>query len=203
MPDPSNCGASSNGTPTTAQPNNVQSGATRRGVIAVLISTLVGVFPFIVGLLNFANPLRTRKGTGASHEPGRSVRIGALAALPDDGQPRQFPVIADRQDAWTRHPNEAIGAVYLRRLPGSEKVAALNATCPHAGCFVVFNRAGDMYRCPCHGSVWSVDGRLTSGPSPRDLDQLDADVRPTGDQKEIWVRYVDYFAGIHEKIPKS
>lgn len=203
MPHPSNQGAPSSDTPTTAQRNNVQTGATRRGIIAALISALVGLFPLVVGLLTFANPLRTRKGSGASDKPGRSVRIGALAALPDDGEPRQFPVIADRQDAWTRHRNEAIGAVYLRRLPGSQNVEAFNTTCPHAGCFVVFNRARDMFHCPCHNSVWSVDGRLTSGPSPRDLDQLDAEVIPTGDQKEIWVRYIDYFAGIKEKIPKS
>ena len=157
---------------------------------------LVGLFPFVVGWLNFINPLRRRTGAGAGNKPGRSVRIGALAALPDDGQPRQFPVIADRQDAWTRHRNGAIGAVYLRRPPGSDNVEAFNATCPHAGCFVVFDRTGDVYHCPCHNSVWSVDGQLTSGPSPRDLDQLDAELHPTGDQKEIWVRYVDYFAGI-------
>lgn len=201
MADPANRGASSSSLPT--QQNSAPAGATRRGVIAALIGVVAGLFPFVVGLLNFANPLRTRKGPGANDKPGRSVRIGALAALPDDGQPRQFPVIADRQDAWTRHPNEAIGAVYLRRLKGSENVEAFNATCPHAGCFVVFNRARDLYHCPCHNSVWSVAGQLTSGPSPRDLDKLDAEVRRIDDQKDIWVRYVDYFAGIQEKIPKS
>lgn len=179
------------------------SGATRRGIIATIIGALISLFPFAAGVFTFANPLRNRKEAGADDQPGRLVRIATLAALPDDGVPRQFPVIADRQDAWTRYRDEAIGAVYLRRQPGSEEVEAFNATCPHAGCFVAFNRERDVYQCPCHDSAFNVDGKLNYGPSPRNLDQLDADVRASGDQKEIWVRYVDYFTGMEEKIPKQ
>lgn len=178
-------------------------GATRRGIIATIIGGFVGLFPLAAGLFTFANPLRSRKGAAASGQSGRLVRIATLAALPDDGVPRQFPVIADRQDAWTRYQNEAIGAVYLCRQPGSEEIQAFNATCPHAACFVAFNRDRDAYQCPCHDSVFGVDGKLNSGPSPRGLDQLDAELRPTGEQKEIWVRYVDYYAGIEEKKPKQ
>ncbi|HET6883299.1 MAG TPA: Rieske 2Fe-2S domain-containing protein [Pirellulales bacterium] len=176
-------------------------GATRRGIIAVLIGGLISLFPLAAGLFTFLNPLRSRKA-GDSDEPGRLVRIATLAALPADGVPRQFPVIADRQDAWTRYRNEAIGAVYLRRQPGSDEVEAFNATCPHAGCFVAFNREHDVYQCPCHDSAFNIDGKLDYGPSPRGLDQLDADVRAAGEQKEIWVRYVDYLTGISEKVPK-
>ncbi|HVX15879.1 MAG TPA: Rieske 2Fe-2S domain-containing protein [Pirellulales bacterium] len=179
-------------------------GATRRGVIATLLGLIVGLFPFATGIFAFLNPLRTRKEPGAdADKPGRLVRIATLAALPDDGVPRQFPVIADRQDGWTRYRNEAIGAVYLRRQPGSEQIEAFNATCPHAGCFVAFNRDRDVYQCPCHDSAFKVDGKFEFGPSPRDLDQLDADLRGDGEQKEIWVRYVDYITGIQDKIPKQ
>lgn len=180
------------------------SGATRRGIIATIIGGFVGLFPLAAGLFTFASPLRGRQGTAAADDkPGRLVRIATLAALPDDGVPRQFPVIADRQDAWTRYQNEAIGAVYIRRQSGSDEIEAFNATCPHAGCFVAFNRDRDAYQCPCHDSAFSVDGTLNYGPSPRGLDQLDAEVRPVGDQREIWIRYVDYYAGIDEKVPKQ
>lgn len=178
------------------------SGATRRGILATIIGGLVGLFPLAAGLFTFANPLRSRKAA-ADDQPGRLVRIATLAALPDDGVPRQFPVIADRQDAWTRYQNEAIGAVYLSRQPGSDEIQAFNATCPHAGCFVAFNRDRDAYQCPCHDSAFSVDGKLNYGPSPRGLDQLDAEIRPAGEQGEIWVRYVDYYTGMGDKIPKQ
>ncbi|HWB13663.1 MAG TPA: Rieske 2Fe-2S domain-containing protein [Pirellulales bacterium] len=177
-------------------------GATRRGILATLIGLVAGTFPFAAGVFTFANPLRKRKEAGAGDEPGRLVRITTLAALPDDGVPRQFPVIADRQDAWTRYPNEAIGAVYLRRQAGSSEVECFNATCPHAGCFVAFNRTRNVYQCPCHDSAFKVDGQFEFGPSPRDLDKLDAEVRQSDEQQEIWVRYVDYLSGIQEKIPK-
>lgn len=176
--------------------------AGRRGFLAGVIGGIVGIVPFAVGLFAFANPLRSRKGAG-DDKPGKLVRVAPLTALPDDGVPRQFPVIADRQDAWTRMPNEAIGAVYLRRKPGSEEVEAFNATCPHAGCFVAFNRSRDAFQCPCHDSAFGVDGQRAFGPSPRDLDRLDAEVRQSGEQKELWVRYVDYITGVEEKIPKS
>ena len=176
-------------------------GATRRGLIATLIGGLISLFPFAAGVFTILNPLRKR-GEAGDEGPGRLVRIATLAALPDDGVPRQFPVIADRQDAWTRHPNEAIGAVYLRRQAGSNEVEAFNATCPHAGCFVGFNRARDVYQCPCHDSAFNADGQFVFGPSPRDLDKLDAEIRQSDDQQEIWVRYVDYLTGIKEKTPK-
>src|SRR5581483_1623871 len=104
-------------------------GATRRGILATLIGLVVGIFPFAGGVFTFANPLRKRTGASADGKPGQLVRITTLAAVPDDGVPRQFPVVADRQDAWTRYPNEAIGAVYLRRQAGSQKIECYNATC--------------------------------------------------------------------------
>jgi menaquinol-cytochrome c reductase iron-sulfur subunit len=180
-----------------------QAGATRRGIIATIVGGIVGLFPFAAGVVTFLNPLRSRKELGADDgEPGRLVRVATLSALPDDGVPRQFPVIADRQDAWTRYPNEAIGAVYLRRQSGSEEVQAFNATCPHAGCFVAFNRQRGVFQCPCHDSAFKADGQFEFGPSPRDLDKLDAEVRESDSQKEVWVRYVDYYTGIEEKRPK-
>ncbi|HVA49053.1 MAG TPA: ubiquinol-cytochrome c reductase iron-sulfur subunit [Pirellulales bacterium] len=186
------------------QHTEAPAGAGRRGFLAGLIGGIVAIFPFAAGLFTFFNPLRSRKGAGAADDqPGKLVRIAPLTALPDDGVPRQFPVIADRQDAWTRLPSEAIGVVYLRRQPGSEEVEAFNATCPHAGCFVAFDRSRDVYQCPCHDSAFGVDGQRVFGPSPRDLDKLEAEVRPSDDQKELWVRYVDYYTGMEEKIPKS
>lgn len=179
------------------------SGATRRGIIATIIGGFVGFFPLAAGLFTFANPLRSRKGAAADEGPGRLVFVAPLTALPADGIPRQFPVIADRQDAWTLHKNEAIGAVYLRRQSGSEAVEAFNATCPHAGCFVAINPGGNAYQCPCHDSAFKLNGQLDHGPSPRPLDQLDAEVRASGEQKEIWVRYVDYYTGITKKVPKQ
>jgi menaquinol-cytochrome c reductase iron-sulfur subunit len=170
---------------------------------AVVIGGFISVFPAAAGLFTFADPLRSRsKGKGAD-EPGRLVRIAALDAVPDDGVPRQFPVIADRQDAWNRFPNEAIGAVYLRRKPGADEVEAFNASCPHAGCFVAYLADRKAYQCPCHDSAFDVDGHCKYGPSPRDLDALNTETRDEGGHKAIWVRYQDFYSGVHVQIPKT
>jgi len=43
----------------------------------------------------------------------------------------------------------------------------VSAVCTHLGCTV--NRAGQGYHCPCHGSAFSEEGRVESGPAPRPL----------------------------------
>lgn len=179
----------------------------RRGFFAraaaVVIGGLISIFPAAAGLFTFADPLRSRSKSSGDNEPGKLVRVATFEALPGDGVPRQFPVIADRQDAWNRFPNEAIGAVYLRRKKDSEEIEAFNATCPHAGCFVNFVADRNAYQCPCHDSAFDVDGHCKYGPSPRDLDSLATEVRSDGDEKAIWVRYVDFIVGKDEKKPKS
>ena len=126
------------------------------------------------------------------------VPIARLAALPADGVPRKFQVLADRVDAWNTHSNMPVGAVYLRRTGNS--LEALNVICPHAGCFV--NLAPDRTRfvCPCHKSSFDLDGTVNdpSSPSPRDMDALDIEVR-NGD--EIWVRFRNFLPGRAEKNP--
>jgi menaquinol-cytochrome c reductase iron-sulfur subunit len=164
------------------------------------IATLV---PLASGAWVFLDPLR-RKATGDGR---RLVRIAVLDALPADGVPRQFPVIADRTDAWTHYAADSLGAVYLRRT-GDREVTALSATCPHAGCNVDF-RAGDQpqppgeFACPCHRSTFEADGKRIDPehcPSPRDLDPLAVELRDQGGTVEVWVKFETFLAGTAERI---
>ncbi|MBI3463102.1 MAG: hypothetical protein HY000_08605 [Planctomycetes bacterium] len=74
----------------------------RRGFLtrlgAVLCGGFVGLAPLASGLFVFLDPLRRKS------KQGRSIRVATVDALPDDGTPAQFPVIADRTDAWNRYP---------------------------------------------------------------------------------------------------
>ena len=120
-----------------------------------------------------------------------------LEALPEDGEPRKFSVLATRVDAWNRTPNVPIGAVYLRRQPGG-KVQAFNVVCPHAGCFVDYVAGAKHYLCPCHNSSFSPDGRIQDpkSPSPRGLDELETEVRDGA----VFVRYLNFRAGEKDKV---
>lgn len=59
-------------------------------------------------------------------------------------------------------------AVY-RDLEGN--VHAVSARCTHLGCIVRWNPAEKSWDCPCHGSRFSVDGRVLHGPAVRDLEK--------------------------------
>ena len=105
-------------------------------------------------------------------------------------------------------PQPADWRVYLIREPGSEKVSAFNATCPHAGCFVGYQAQQKHFACPCHKSTFDLAGvRLTQrSPSPRDMDSLEVEIRVADASqpavKELWVKYTDFRIATEEKIPK-
>jgi len=175
----------------------------RRGFLVRFFSILIGaflsLFPFAAGLVVFFDPLRKKSLTGGS------LRITTLDSVPDDGIARQFPVISDRTDAWNRYNSEPIGSVYLRREKDSLDVQVLNATCPHAGCYVDFNIDEGNFRCPCHKSFFEADGkriRPKSCPSPRGLDTLEIDNEKLK-QGEIWVEFKNFLTGRPDKVEKG
>jgi glycine/D-amino acid oxidase-like deaminating enzyme/nitrite reductase/ring-hydroxylating ferredoxin subunit len=48
-------------------------------------------------------------------------------------------------------------------------VHAVSATCTHMGCTVNWNSTEKSWDCPCHGTRYSVDGKLLNGPADTDL----------------------------------
>ncbi|MBX9789527.1 MAG: Rieske 2Fe-2S domain-containing protein [Pirellulales bacterium] len=188
------------------QPSSASVDSQRRGFLVKLLAMLTGglatLVPLGAGAFAFLDPLRKKEGDG-----GRLIRITVLDALRADGVPRQFPVIADRTDAWTHYAADSLGAVYLRRT-GDRDVTALSATCPHAGCNVDF-RAGDRpkppgeFACPCHRSTFEPDGKRIDPehcPSPRDLDPLTVELREQGGAVEVWIKFEKFLAGTAERI---
>ena len=52
------------------------------------------------------------------------------------------------------------------------KVHAVNPVCPHAKCIVEWNSAEKSWDCPCHGSRFSADGVMLTGPASHDLEEI-------------------------------
>jgi cytochrome b6-f complex iron-sulfur subunit len=46
---------------------------------------------------------------------------------------------------------------------------ALSATCTHLGCLTQYERDQRRIFCPCHGSRYDAEGRVTNGPAPKPL----------------------------------
>ncbi len=163
-------------------------------VAAAVLGGLITVVPGLAGLMVIFDPLK-RKSAGNQGE----ILVARLSALPADGVPRRFSVIMDRVDAWNTYKNVPVGGVFLRRT-ADNKVTALNAACPHAGCSVRFSGGDKGFVCPCHDSSFSEDGAIANdrSPSPRGLDSLTAEVR---NENEIWVKFQNFQPGHKEKVP--
>ena len=157
------------------------------------LGALLGLVPLASGLVTYFDPLR-RKATG-----GGFIRVTTLEALPADGVPRKFPVLATKVDGWNKSPNVPIGAVYLRRT-SQTTIEALSVVCPHAGCFVDFLPERGSYLCPCHNSTFTNTGAIAdrSSPAARGLDSLDVELQKGN---EVWVKFQNFQAGSAEKIP--
>ncbi len=77
----------------------------------------------------------------------------------------------------TSSPLASVGAVafvqagntgLLVARTGQSSFAALNATCTHQACQITAY-SGSTYICPCHGSQFSTNGQVLSGPATRNL----------------------------------
>jgi menaquinol-cytochrome c reductase iron-sulfur subunit len=169
----------------------------RRGffkrICAAVIGAVLGLLPLGAGLNFMFDPVR-RKGL-----PGATVRVATLDALPEDGIPRRFQVLANKVDAWNRFSNIPVGAIYLRRVK-DRPIEAFNASCPHAGCSVGFEADRGVYSCPCHKSTFNIAGAILdkSSPASRGLDSLEVELRGG---REIWVRFQNFQAGRPQKVP--
>jgi menaquinol-cytochrome c reductase iron-sulfur subunit len=179
----------------------------RRGFLGQALTLAVGgfvsLFPLVLGLVAFLDPLRKRRGRlpAARGEQASAVDakgfipVARADALPADGTPQFFQIIADRVDAWTFIPNQPVGAVYLRR--SGDEVIAYNVQCPHAGCTVDYDPVGREFDCPCHKSSFTLEGqRSPDSPSARDLDTLEVRVA----EGQVLVKYENFRTGTAQKI---
>jgi Rieske Fe-S protein len=180
--------------------------AARRSFIARLAATVTGgivaLFPFAVGWGVITDPLRRSRAKSEDNESNSTkfVRVCPLDALPADGMPREFAVVADVVDAWTHAPAQKIGAVFLTRSSKDPNaVTAFTATCPHLGCAVEFDASSKQFECPCHKSGFAIDGKQLFGPSRRGLDPLPVKLEDKAGSKEILVKFERFKGGIPER----
>jgi len=59
----------------------------------------------------------------------------------------------------------------------SGQVVAFAPQCTHLGCAYHWDDPKKQFLCPCHTSVFSIDGKVVSGPAPRPLDRFESKVQ--------------------------
>jgi menaquinol-cytochrome c reductase iron-sulfur subunit len=167
-----------------------------KSAAGVLVALAAAGVPFATGIMALLNPLRpemrAKLRPGGSDDKG-FFRVGSVGNIPTDF-PQAFTILADRKDGWNSFPSEPIGKVFLCKQ--GDKYVALNSRCPHAGCDVDYQPAKSGYICPCHDSLFTVEGaRSGASPSPRDLDTLDIEIRG----EEVWVKFQNFKTGRPDK----
>ena len=149
----------------------------RRALVVFVNATLALIAGGFSALLG-AFALRPPNGGTA----GRWVRAGTTAEL-KAGEPAARILSVARVNGWYRErARETVFLVW----DGHDSVRAMSATCTHLGCQVQWDGEGKKFKCPCHGGVYSHDGSVVSGPPPRPLDVVEAQIDP--DDASVLVR---------------
>ncbi len=68
--------------------------------------------------------------------------------------------------------------------------------CPHLGCHYHWNPRSQHFECPCHGSIYALDGKVLGGPAPRPLDTLPEKV----EGGILYIKWEEFQVGVAQKI---
>ena len=96
-------------------------------------------------------------------------KIAILWEVNPDGN--QGPVSVPTFEDWKREAKSFESLAAYRHVDGTLTVRS--ATCTHMGCIVGWNTAEKTWDCPCHGSRFTLDGEVMSGPAETPLNHID------------------------------
>jgi cytochrome b6-f complex iron-sulfur subunit len=86
----------------------------------------------------------------------------------DDTTP-EVPFEIDLNDAANSNLNNTDGYIITNDIivvnAGNGNFIALSAICTHMGCTVSYNSSAQNFPCPCHGSVFDLNGNVVQGPA--------------------------------------
>lgn len=97
------------------------------------------------------------------------IDAGAVAQL-HPNTPVEMVFRKNRIDGWKISSEKQ--TAWVVKL-ASQKIVAFGPQCTHLGCAYHWEEGKSEFLCPCHSSVFSLDGAVLAGPAPRPLDRYD------------------------------
>jgi menaquinol-cytochrome c reductase iron-sulfur subunit len=108
-------------------------------------------------------------------------------------QPAKMSFSKTDQDAFVT-TKESVQVWIIKK--SNDDVKVFSPVCPHLGCRYDWDEEKKFFVCPCHNSVFTIEGEVVSGPAPRGLDELPVEIR----DESLYVEYEKFEAGIPDKI---
>jgi menaquinol-cytochrome c reductase iron-sulfur subunit len=135
----------------------------RRNFHVVAIYSLWGAISAALGLpalVYLLFPPKAKKG----EEWIEVGDIGRLAPL----SPVELTFRRTRVDGWKVISEKSTAWVVKS---ADNQVTAFGPQCTHLGCAYHWEEGRGQFLCPCHTSLFSLDGKVAAGPAPRPLDR--------------------------------
>lgn len=87
--------------------------------------------------------------------------------------PQRIEVARRVAEGWVTEDSQV--TAWVARLP--DKIYVFDPHCTHLGCAYRWVEQSKQFFCPCHAGVFSLTGKVVSGPPPRPLDVYAYEVR--------------------------
>ncbi len=143
--------------------------ATRRSFYVVAIYGLWALITAALGLpaaIYLLLPPKARKND-------EWIEAGDLSQLAPN-VPVAMTFRRNRVDGWKILSENSTAWVVKRP---DNTVVAFGPQCTHLGCPYHWDERKSEFLCPCHNSLFSLEGKVVSGPAPRPLDRYDLKIQ--------------------------
>jgi menaquinol-cytochrome c reductase iron-sulfur subunit len=97
------------------------------------------------------------------------IEIGDVTRLTPDS-PVELTFRRTRIDGWKVISEKSTAWVVKA---GDNRITAFGPQCTHLGCAYHWEEGKNEFLCPCHNSLFAIDGKVISGPAPRPLDRYE------------------------------
>jgi menaquinol-cytochrome c reductase iron-sulfur subunit len=160
----------------------------RRGFLKIatgILSAVIGVILAIPFLAALIGPIYKKKKVPF-------VKAGQVASL-SEGQPVNLRFQYQSKDAFIRQL--VTHDVWVIKHSNTE-LTVFSPICTHLGCYYNWNAQAGQFICPCHGSHFSITGKVISGPAPRPLDTLPHKI----ENGAVYIKWERFEPGIPRKV---
>ena len=160
---------------------------TRRNFFKILTGIFAGFIAFTLGI----PMIDSLVGSISRKKSDLYSKIAPINSIPEN-KPDDLPFLMVEEDAFIRTTQpETVWAVKRSDID----ITVYSPICPHLGCRYQWHPDRKLFICPCHHSIFNIDGKVVSGPAPRPLDTLPKKIK----NNFLYVHWERFKPGIAKK----